>query len=88
MTLPARLALQYGARVSFVVGERLPAGRGWRLHFDLLDEPLSGDSEADAALLNRRLEAVIRRRPAQYLWGYNRYKSPAGAPLAPAGKPA
>jgi KDO2-lipid IV(A) lauroyltransferase len=33
----------------------------------------------DETALNRAVEAVVRRCPAQYLWGYNRYKVPAGA---------
>jgi KDO2-lipid IV(A) lauroyltransferase len=33
----------------------------------------------DPAALNRAIERVIGRCPAQYLWGYNRYKVPAGA---------
>ena len=32
-----------------------------------------------AAQLNRELETLIRQCPGQYLWGYNRYKVPAGA---------
>jgi KDO2-lipid IV(A) lauroyltransferase len=32
-----------------------------------------------AAQLNGELEALIRQCPEQYLWGYNRYKVPAGA---------
>ena len=32
-----------------------------------------------AAQLNRELETLIRHCPEQYLWGYNRYKVPAGA---------
>ena len=35
--------------------------------------------ESDARRLNRCLEEVIRECPGQYLWGYNRYKTPAGA---------
>ena len=31
------------------------------------------------AALNRAVEGIIARCPAQYLWGYNRYKVPAGA---------
>ena len=27
-------------------------------------------------MLNQRLEALIRRRPDLYLWGYARYKQP------------
>jgi KDO2-lipid IV(A) lauroyltransferase len=30
---------------------------------------------------------MVRLLPAQYLWGYNRYKRPAGAPPPP-GSPA
>jgi len=30
--------------------------------------------------VNRALEDAIREHPAQYLWGYNRYKRPPGAP--------
>ena len=32
---------------------------------------------------NRSLEDLIRECPGQYLWGYNRYKRPKGAPAAP-----
>jgi KDO2-lipid IV(A) lauroyltransferase len=85
MTLPARLALQYDAIVLFVYGERLPGGRGYRIHLKRLDEPFTGDPAGDAAIMNRGLEALIRERPAQYLWGYNRYKVPAGAEPPPQG---
>jgi KDO2-lipid IV(A) lauroyltransferase len=34
--------------------------------------------------MNRALEALIRECPGQYLWGYNRYKRPRGAPEKPA----
>lgn len=83
MTLPARLALSCNARVVFFAGERLPKGRGWRVHVQPLTETLTGDALADATVLNRGIEALIRRQPAQYLWGYHRYKVPAGAPLPP-----
>ncbi len=78
MTLPARLAAASGARIVFALCERLPAGRGYRLRLVPFDEPLSGDVEADTQQLNLALEALIRQCPAQYLWGYNRYKAPAG----------
>ena len=80
MTLPARLAAAHGARIVFALCERLPAGRGYRLDLVPFDEPLTGDVEADTQRLNLALEALIRQCPAQYLWGYNRYKAPAGAP--------
>ena len=78
MTLPARLAAASGAQIVFALCERLPAGRGYRLRLVPFDEPLSGDVETDTQRLNLRLEALIRQCPAQYLWGYNRYKAPAG----------
>ncbi len=83
MTLPARLARACDANLVFYVGERLPLGRGWRLHIAPVTEPLTGDALTDATTLNRAAEALIRKMPAQYLWGYHRYKVPAGAPLPP-----
>ena len=88
MTLPARLARQFDAIVLFVYGERLAAGRGYCIHLKRLAEPLTGDAAHDAAVMNRGLETLIRERPAQYLWGYNRYKVPAGAEPPPTESPA
>ncbi len=88
MTLPARLARQFDAIVLFVYGERLPEGRGYRIHLRRLEEPFTGDPAQDAALMNRGLESLIRECPAQYLWGYNRYKIPAGAEAPPLELPA
>jgi len=85
MTLPARLARQFDAIVIFVYGERLPEGRGYRIHLRRLEEPFTGDAAQDAAIMNRGLESLIRECPTQYLWGYNRYKVPAGAEPAPHG---
>ncbi len=80
MTLPARLAAASGARLVFALCERMPRGRGYLLRLAPFDESLSGDAERDTQLLNAALEALIRQQPEQYLWGYNRYKAPAGAP--------
>jgi KDO2-lipid IV(A) lauroyltransferase len=33
--------------------------------------------------VNEVVEALVRECPQQYLWGYNRYKRPAGAPPPP-----
>ena len=79
MTLVTRLKQKCGAPVIMVFGERLEAGRGYRLHF----EELPG-TELNEAALNRAVEAQVRRRPEQYLWSYNRYKVPAGAEPPPA----
>jgi KDO2-lipid IV(A) lauroyltransferase len=88
MTLPARLARQFDAIVLFVYGERLPRGAGYRIHLRRLQEPLTGDPAHDAGVMNRGLEALVRECPTQYLWGYNRYKVPAGAESPPSHAPA
>lgn len=79
MTLPLRLAQASGAVVVLAVGERLRAGRGWHVHF----ERLAGAPTPEA--LNAAMERCILRFPAQYLWGYNRYKRPPGAGEPPGG---
>lgn len=79
MTLGARLA-ETGATLLFVVAERLHYGAGYRLRFQPLSAPLTGDLPARVAQLNGEIEAIIRLCPEQYLWGYNRYKKPSGAP--------
>jgi KDO2-lipid IV(A) lauroyltransferase len=83
VTLPGKLALQTGVPVILTAGERLPRGRGWRIHYVRVPEPLPESPEAQAALFNAAMETLIRRFPEQYLWSYNRYKTPRGAPPAP-----
>ena len=73
MTLAARLS-ETGATVLMVWGERLPRGRGYRLHYSLPDPAITGDTLTRAQRINREIERLVRRCPAQYLWGYNRYK--------------
>jgi Kdo2-lipid IVA lauroyltransferase/acyltransferase len=84
MTLAARLALQTGAPMLLMLGERLPRAAGWRVQVFEMPEPLplvntfGGNDEAHqiacAAVINRAMEFLIQRCPAQYLWGYHRYK--------------
>jgi KDO2-lipid IV(A) lauroyltransferase len=84
MTLAARLAQQSGADVLLIWSERLPRGAGFVVHVQALAQPLperGGLSEeawtrAAATCINRAMEALIRQRPEQYLWGYHRYKRP------------
>ena len=76
MTLATRLAQQTGATVLMTWGERLPKGRGYIVHIEPLNLPLKLTLEQAATALNQRLEALIRRRPDLYLWGYARYKQP------------
>jgi KDO2-lipid IV(A) lauroyltransferase len=83
MTLAARLALQTGVAVILTAGERLPGGRGWRIHYLRLPKPLPPTPEALAGAINQAMETLIRRFPEQYLWSYNRYKEPDDAPPYP-----
>jgi len=79
MTLVRRLQEASGAAVIMTFAQRLPNGRGYRMHAQALPT-----EHFDEAALNRALEEQVRRCPAQYLWGYNRYKVPAGAVPPPA----
>ncbi len=79
MTLAARLTESEGTRVIMAYAERLPRGAGYHLHLSAPEREINGSLEERALLLNAALEALIRCCPEQYLWGYNRYKVPAGA---------
>ncbi|MDE2397960.1 MAG: lysophospholipid acyltransferase family protein [Burkholderiales bacterium] len=86
MTLAARLVQQTGAAVAILCTERLAQGGGYVVRALPLPEPLpdaapgaAADEAAAALAVNRSMEAVIRRLPSQYLWGYHRYKAPRGA---------
>lgn len=76
MTLVTKLAQKTGAPVLLGFAERLKRGRGYKLYVGPMPEPLLGESPQ--RLLNRAIEELVRRCPAQYLWAYNRYKVPAG----------
>lgn len=79
MTLAARLA-QTGASVIFACAERLPHGQGFILSCRPPLEPLPlDDLEETATSINQELMKLISCCPEQYLWGYNRYKTPRGA---------
>lgn len=86
MTLASRLVQQTGAVPLLLLAERLPRAAGWCVSVFELPEPLPaaadfGDDTVAhqtecAAVMNRAMEFLIRQCPAQYLWGYNRYKTP------------
>ena len=81
MVLLSRLAMKTQARVIFGYAERLPRGRGYHLHFipapaDINQGPLNDSVRA----MNAMVETLIRQRPAQYQWGYKRFRTrPEGA---------
>lgn len=75
MTLASRLAIMPKVTTLFFCGERLPKGRGFALHIAPIEGTLTGDRQQDAQVINHNVEKWVTRFPAQYLFGYNRYKS-------------
>ncbi len=75
MTLLGRLAERSDAAVLMVYSRRLPQGQGYVINIEplLLDLAASVPRQVNAAL-----EQTIRTSPSQYLWSYNRYKTPQG----------
>jgi Kdo2-lipid IVA lauroyltransferase/acyltransferase len=80
-TLAPRLARRDDLACFLVYAERLPRGAGYRMVLKPLPPSLAGESPARH--LNRALENLVRECPGQYLWGYNRYKTPRGAKPRP-----
>lgn len=78
MTLVGRLAQATDAVALMAFGERLPWGKGYVIHI----EPLAALPEP--AALNAAIEQLVRRKPEQYLWSYQRHKIPHGV-TPPAG---
>ena len=76
MTLAARLALQTGAEVVLVWGERLPWGQGYQMHVSLMPQALANDLETAVVQINQAMADLVLTCPQQYLWGYARYKQP------------
>lgn len=78
MTLPAKLAQMGKADIILVYAERLARGKGYLVRFVPFEGDLSGTAAEQAAAINRAMEQLIARCPAQYFWSYNRYKKPDG----------
>ncbi len=85
MTLPAKLQQLSKAPIILAYAERRPRGQGYLLHFVEFGQLAEGSPQQQARALNAAMEALIARCPAQYLWSYQRYKTPAG--VAPATAP-
>ena len=82
MTLAAKLIQQSGAAVAVLWTERVARGGGYVVHAMELPVPLpdaAAGEDAAAQAINQSMEAVIRMKPDQYLWGYHRYKNPRRA---------
>lgn len=76
MTLSARLVQQTGASVLLAWGERLPFGRGYRVHVRPLAQALPAALPEAVTVINHAMETLVLQCPQQYLWGYARYKQP------------
>jgi KDO2-lipid IV(A) lauroyltransferase len=77
MTLAARLAEREGVQCFLAYARRLAGGAGYAIA--IRPYPEGRPQEHPVRRLNRALEALVRECPGQYLWGYNRYKTPRGA---------
>nr|WP_034331921.1 lysophospholipid acyltransferase family protein [Herbaspirillum sp. B39] len=78
MTLPAKLQQMSGAPIILAYAERLSWGRGYAIHFVAFEGELGETPEQQARAINAAMEKLIARCPAQYIWSYNRYKTPPG----------
>ncbi|MFM9968558.1 MAG: lysophospholipid acyltransferase family protein [Burkholderiales bacterium] len=76
MTLAMRMAHARHTPVLIAFARRLPHGRGYEIKVEAMPDEMPGESPARC--MNRAIENLIRECPTQYLWAYNRYKTPAG----------
>jgi len=78
----ARLANRTGACVINIWAERLPRGKGFRIHFYPANERIHDpDINTASASMNHDLETLVRQKPEQYWWSYNRFRTrPEGEP--------
>jgi Kdo2-lipid IVA lauroyltransferase/acyltransferase len=81
MTLAAKLVERRDIKSFLAYARRLPRGAGFTIVLRRLPEKLEG--ETATRRLNRAIEALVRECPGQYLWAYNRYKTPSGAKPRP-----
>jgi KDO2-lipid IV(A) lauroyltransferase len=81
MTLAAKLAARDHVATFLAFAKRLPRGAGYAIFLRPL--PATHGGESATRRLNRALEELVRECPEQYLWGYNRYKTPKGAKPPP-----
>ncbi len=83
MTLAARLSEVKGVKVLMIWTERLPRGTGYVVRVSEPVEPIVGALEERTRIINREIERLILACPQQYLFAYDRYKRPGGAPPPP-----
>ena len=75
MVLSSRLARKTEAAIVILCMERLPRGRGYRLHVRPLDTAIrDADPVIAATAANHSVEQTIDINPAQYMWNYKRFR--------------
>jgi KDO2-lipid IV(A) lauroyltransferase len=82
-SFPVKLSRQENVTTVFVSAQRLSFGRGWELKSKVLQEAYPEDAVEACTVMNRYFEEMIVTKPNQYMWSYNRYKSPTGATKPP-----
>jgi len=82
-SLPYRLIASTGAVPLIVFAQRLPWGRGFRLHIEPLPTPSDASLETLSHLANQAMSVLIRRHPEQYLWSYRLFRRHANLPPPP-----
>jgi KDO2-lipid IV(A) lauroyltransferase len=82
LVAPSKMARGLGMKVQPIVATMLPGGQGYRVRcLPPWEDWPTDDPVADAAAMNRWIEAQIRAEPAQYLWVHKRFKTrPSGEP--------
>ena len=76
MTLLAKIVLKNDVQVLMFWAKRLSNAKGYELNLEPVDLSVNGKSLEEQVLsMNLSIEALIRRLPEQYMWGYKRFKS-------------
>jgi len=81
---PIKLARNTEATTLFMSAERLSFDRGWRIQHKVMAQKYPECLIEACTVMNTYFEQMIIAKPNQYMWSYNRYKTPTGAELAPA----
>ena len=71
MVLISKLIKRTNATIIMAYGERLKNGKGFDIH---VEEVKRKDIQTPNNL-NKQVENLIKKNPAQYYWSYDRYKS-------------
>ena len=83
-SFPIKLTRNCDATTLFMGSERLSFGRGWRIKTKVMMQKYPACPIEACTVMNAYFEQMIIAKPNQYMWSYNRYKTPTGAELAPA----